>query len=50
MTKKDHKTATLILKVARKIFIKKGFAATSISEIAKECNINKSLIINSPNR
>ncbi|MBY0533407.1 MAG: TetR/AcrR family transcriptional regulator, partial [Rickettsiaceae bacterium] len=44
MTKKDHKTATLILKVARKIFIKKGFAATSISEIAKECNINKSLI------
>ena len=44
MTKKDHKTAILILKVARKLFIRKGFAATSISEIAKECNINKSLI------
>lgn len=44
MKKKDHKTATLILRAARKLFIKKGFAATSISEIAKVCDINKSLI------
>ena len=41
---KDHKTAILILKTARKLFIKKGFADTSISKIAKGCNINKSLI------
>ena len=44
MTKKDHKTAILILKVARKLFIRKGFAATSISEIAKECSFTTSTI------
>ena len=44
MTKEAHKTAILILRMAKKLFLRKGFAATSISEIAAGCNINKSLI------
>ncbi|XP_022778467.1 uncharacterized protein LOC111320036 [Stylophora pistillata] len=37
-------TKNLILKTARKCFVKKGFAGTSISDIAKVAKINKSLI------
>lgn len=37
-------TRTKILKVAQKLFAKKGFAATSISDIAEQAKINQSLI------
>jgi len=38
------KTRLSILKAAQKLFVKKGFAATSISEIAQLASINQSLI------
>lgn len=38
------KTRADILKAARKLFVKKGFAGTSISDIAGNANINQSLI------
>lgn len=38
------KTRVSILKAAQKLFVKKGFAATSISEIAELASINQSLI------
>jgi AcrR family transcriptional regulator len=38
------KTRLSILKAAQKLFVKKGFAATSISEIADLASINQSLI------
>jgi AcrR family transcriptional regulator len=44
MKEKTSKTADLILKVARKLFLKNGFEGTSINEIATLCDINKSLI------
>ncbi len=37
-------TATKILKSARKSFLKKGFAGTSINDIAADADIHKSLI------
>ena len=37
-------TRTKILKVAQKLFAKKGYAATSISDIAEQAKINQSLI------
>lgn len=37
-------TRSAILKAARKHFVKKGFAATSISTIAKTAKVNQSLI------
>lgn len=37
-------TRKAILKAANQLFIKKGFAGTSISEIAKLANVNQSLI------
>lgn len=37
-------TRAAILKNAKKLFVKKGFAGTSISEIAKAARINQSLI------
>ena len=40
----NHKTAVIILKKAKKIFLKNGFDGTSIRDIANECQINKSLI------
>lgn len=38
------KTRYNIIKAAQKLFVKKGFAATSISEIAHRAKINQSLI------
>ncbi len=49
MTKKDtrnaEKTRTLILNTAEKIFAEKGFAKTTINEIATECQTSNALII-----
>lgn len=38
------KTRSSILNAARKLFVKQGFAGTSISQIAKKAGINQSLI------
>ena len=37
-------TRKVILNAARDLFVKKGFAGTSISEIAKQAKVNQSLI------
>lgn len=41
---KNHKTLDVILEAAKKLFVEKGFDGTSMSNIAKKCNIGKSLI------
>ena len=41
---KGDPTRKAILKAAKHLFVKKGFAATSISEIAAKAKINQSLI------
>ena len=40
----EDNTAEKILLAARSLFVEKGFAATSISDIAKKASINQSLI------
>ena len=42
--KAEHTTADKILESAQKIFIQKGFKGSSINDIARDANINKSLI------
>lgn len=44
MTNNQHKMFNLIIDGAKKLFLAKGFDGTSVRDIAKECNINKSLI------
>ncbi|MBS0649530.1 MAG: TetR/AcrR family transcriptional regulator [Verrucomicrobia bacterium] len=41
---KIHRTEAKILAASRALFVKNGFSATSISEIAKKAKINQSLI------
>ncbi|MBS0652228.1 MAG: TetR/AcrR family transcriptional regulator [Verrucomicrobia bacterium] len=41
---KVHRTEAKILAASRALFVKNGFSATSISEIAKKAKINQSLI------
>jgi len=41
---KDDSTEERILKVARKIFLEKGFAATRMQNIATEADINKAML------
>lgn len=41
---KDQSTRDAILAAAEKLFVERGFADTSVSRIAKEANVTKSLI------
>jgi AcrR family transcriptional regulator len=44
MTDKERNTEQLILDAAKIVFVKKGFAAASMQEIANEAGINKALL------
>jgi TetR/AcrR family transcriptional regulator len=44
MTEKDHSTEEIIFDAAQKIFVEKGYNGARMEEIAKEAQINKSLL------
>ena len=42
--RQDNKTENAILKAARKVFTRKGYAAARMDDIAREAGINRALL------